>query len=405
MLIKNMLVLAILLLGHQVAGACENIKSYKDILRCAEEKGPASLRAQALLEGAKAKGAAQSQWKNPEFAGQTIAGRVAGEDSRETDLALNFPIDLTRSAKRSAADAEVAFGQAEFTEAQGTLRAEVYLKLHRLRQLLHEKILIDESLMTFTKLTNSYQRRPLLSPEQQVSLALFRMAKSDYQLKLSQNAEDLQRLEASLSLLTQVSIAEIKKNLPPLMETWPSEFKGSGQRSAQLQKLDAEILSAQSELKLASQDSFSELTLGPSIKLLDEAGDKSQLIGFNLSFPLPLFNLNGAGKKSAASGLKAAEVQKELALQEEKSERQVLLSAYENSVQVLKDIMSSEELEKKHANVEQLFIKGMVPSSLVIEAHRSLVELERSRNERELATLDKLLKIHAIDGRLMEVEL
>ncbi|MNT07264.1 Outer membrane efflux protein [compost metagenome] len=224
MLIKNMLVLALLLLGHQVAGACESIKSYKDILRCAEENAPAQQIAQARLEGAQAGMEAQAQWKNPEFTGQTISGKVAGENSRETDLALNFPIDLTRSAKRNAAEAGVALSQAEYSEAKAALRAEVYLKLHRLRQLLHEKSMIDESLVTFTKLTSSYERRPLLSPEQQVSLALFRMAKSDYQLKQSSNIEDVQQLEKSLSLLTQISASEIRKNLPPAMNAWPSSF-------------------------------------------------------------------------------------------------------------------------------------------------------------------------------------
>ena len=56
-------------------------------------------------------------------------------------------------------------------------------------------------------------------------------------------------------------------------------------------------------------------------------------------------------------------------------------------------------LNLHHKKIENLFLKGVVPSSLVIEAHRSLVDFEKARNDHELKAIGALFNIQIIDGQ------
>jgi outer membrane protein TolC len=164
----------------------------------------------------------------------------------------------------------------------------------------------------------------------------------------------------------------------------------------------AEIKSAEAELALAQSEAWPTLTVGPAVKVQNEGGRSDSFFGINVSFPIPLFNLNGAGKEAARAGVTVASASKGFVASEQEKQRDEMVRIYQQSVAILSTTLSHQDIERRHADIERLFFKGVVPSSLVIEAHRTFTDLEKARNERELKTLEALFTIYALDGKTSE---
>ena len=385
----------------------DNASTYKEVIRCAESRSPDVRRAQLELEVAKQQVGAAGQWKNPEISAESFNGTVANERKIETDISLGIPVELGGkiSARTAVAEGSVSKAEANLLEVRGKVRGSALLKLHRLRQLLHEQEVIEEAISTFSKLVSQYSGRLKLSPEQETTIAVFRMSKSDYDLKKTEVLEELASLDSYLKVFLGTSIEALSKSLPQSPKNWPKIDSAAGTANSPRVKLSqAELKIAEAELSLARSESWPTLTVGPSMKLQNEAGRANQLYGFNVSLPLPLFNANGSGRAAAAAGVKLAETSKNLAIVEQTRIREELSRTYQQSVSVLSTTLSHQEIEKKHSETERLFLRGIVPSSLVIEAHRTFVELEKSRNQRELKALEALMTIYIFDGKPLEIE-
>lgn len=408
MVFKTLLILAALLRPEfSVAeDRCQGtITSYQEALRCTEGRSLEVQKALLELERAKSLVAAAGQWKNPELSADSFHGTIASERSSETEISLGVPIELGGkvSARTAVAESGVAKAEAALFEARARVRSTTLLKLHRLRQLLHEQEVIEESISTFSKLVSQYSKRLKLSPEQEMTVAVFRMSKSEYDLKKVETLDELAALDSYLKVSLGTSVDALK-SLPPSPKTWPKiDSSYAPANSPRLRLAQAEVASAQAELSLAQSESWPTVTVGPSLKLQSESGRSDQLYGFNLSFPLPVFNVNGPGRAAAAAGVKVAETGKNLAVLEQEKLREELSKTYHQSVSVLASTLSHQEIEKKHHDIERLFLRGIVPSALVIEAHRTFVELEKSRNERELKALEVLMTIYTFDGKTPEV--
>lgn len=380
--------------------------TYQEALRCVEMKSPEVQKALLEVERAKAQVGVASQWRNPELSADSVHGTVGGERAGETQVSLGVPIELGGkiSARTSVAEGSVAKAEADLLAARAVARSAALTKLHRLRQLLHEQEVVEESISTFSKLVTQYAKRFKLSPEQEMSAAVFKMAKSEYELRYAELVEELAGLDSFFKVSLGTDTASLKNSLPPSPKSWPkiggnSELLNSPKMKASL----ATLQSAQAELSLAKSESWPTVTVGPSMKLQTQGGRSDQLYGFNVSLPLPLFNTNGAGRAAAAAGVKSAELDKKIVQSEQEKLRAELLRIYEHSVSALGATLSHQEIERKHSEVEKLFLKGIVPSSLVIEAHRTFVDLEKSRNEREIKALNALTALYTLDGKVLEM--
>lgn len=402
-------ILIALALGHGLARAeaCVNPPhSQQDVIHCAEARSPAIQNALLEVERARAQIGAAEQWKNPEIAIDSYNGKVGSERRSETEIGLGIPVELggKLSSRRAVAEGGLAEAEASLFEVQAQMRTTLFLRLHRLRQITHELEVIDESISTFKKLVSQYGRRPKLSPEQELSSAVFRMAQSEYDLKRAEIQDEIATLDSYFKITVDTSIDQLKDILPQSPKAWPKIASGFQRgRSPQFQILNAQLKTAQAELSLAQSESWPTVTLGPSMKLQSEAGRSDTLYGFNLNLPIPLFNVNGAGRRAAATGVALFEARRSFGETAQQNQREELLKSYQQSVAVLMTSLSHQQIEKQHGEAERLFLRGVVPSSLVIEAHRTFVELERSRNQRELKALETLMSIHTLDGTQPEV--
>lgn len=387
---------------------CKDFSTYQKIIECAEVRSPEIQSATLEWQQSKEQIRSAGQWRNPELGVESFSGKVAGDNRSETDLTLAVPIELGGkiSAREAVASGRALEAEAKLFEARAKTRSTVLLKLHRLRQVLHEQEIVDEAISTFSKLVSQYARRPALAPEQQISASVFQLSKGEYELKRTVTHDEILELDSFFRLTVGLNVDQVGKSLPQSPKTWPAfdGTKGKGQSPKQ-RLLEAELNTANAELSSARAETWPTLSVGPSVKMLKESGRSDQMMGFNVSLPLPLFNLNGGARAAAAAGVRVSDLRRQTGLKEQELKREELVRVYEQSVKTLGASISHHEIEKRHVEAEKLFTRGVVPSSLVIEAHRTSFELEKTRHERELKALEALLELYSINGNILEVKL
>ncbi|MBS1972670.1 MAG: TolC family protein [Bdellovibrionales bacterium] len=388
---------------------CDAVKNASQIVLCAESRSPEVLKAESNLNAKKAGVDQATQLLNPEFSSEYVAGKSAGQNQSELDMSLAFPIEVGggRSARKSLAEFEVKRAEAELNKARAEVRKQVILNLTRLRQLNEESVLVDESINVFTKLVHQYQQRPKLSPEHEVTSEVFDLAKSDYNFKKQELEEEISKISSYFKITLGKSADDIRGSIPGKIVKWPdvSEKVDQVNGSPLLAIYEAEIGMSQAELAKARSEILPSLSVGPSIKRVSDGDQTSSQVGLNISMPLPILNANQGGRATATANLKAAEMKRNLALEEVKTLREALVKQYLKSIKLLKSASTGATQEKRHKKIESHFYRGLVPSSLVIEAHRSLVDFEKTRNERELKALENYLDLRFVDGEAVEFAL
>lgn len=405
---RSLVVFALMILtatSFADANACKPSSPFQELLACAEAQAPEVQSAELELARAKAQVSAAGQLRNPEFALETFQGNINGEKREETDLSLGIPIELGGkiSARTSAANAGVTLSEARLYQARAKVRSELVTKLHRLRQVLHEGQIAEEAIGTFSKLIQQFASRPALSPEQQLSSSVFRLSKGEYDLKRSATQDEILELDSYFRLHTGLGVDSLKSSLPQIYKTWPRvAAPTSAKASPEVRIQQSELDLALAELESAQSEAWPTLTIGPSMKVLNEAGAKNNLMGLNLSLPLPVFNTNGGGRAVGRAGVELSKTKQSFVLREQLLRRETAVKIYEQTVKSLETSISHEEIERRHVDAEKLFLKGVVPSALVIETHRTSFELEKVRHERELKAIETLLEIYTIDGTILE---
>lgn len=378
-------------------------KGYDELVRCAVDQSAEIQISDQQLKAAGSLEGIASQWLNPELEAESVQ---KGSDRSETTAALLFDIRL--GGKRSAAIQEA---QGEFQKAKAgrdlnssQAKLELILKFYRLNHLKHEIKIEEESVGTFTKIVSQYRGKAALSPEQEVSLSIFKMATSDHQLNLVKlKSEQEQRLR-EVSSSTRLSSEIILKNLPDHKTNWPEvSSKSTIKSSPHVRFAEGEILAAKGLKEKADADAWPDLKLGPAIKVQRDGGANENFFGLSLSMPLPIFNLNGSGRAYGTQKLIEAEMSRALTGRKIEGMREQLVKKYQATVSTLKSSITDKSAEEKHERIERHFFRGLVPSSLVIEAHRQLIELEQKRNESERDALEALGSILIIDNQFSEV--
>lgn len=388
--------------NETMAVSCEP-SNYMDFIRCAEKSSSEiQISEQQVKSAAKLEDAA-GQWINPDLEADTVA---KGSQKSETTAALLFTLRLggKRSALINEAKSEIQRAQADRDLSVQQARLALMISAYRLTHIQSLLHLQEESVATFSKIVNQFQKRAALSPEQDVSLSIFRMALSDHQLKLTNLKSEQEKILQSLVASTGVSKKAILKSLPSRKENWP-ELSGTSEVeiSPQVRMALAELKLAQSQKERADGEAWPDLKIGPSVRSTKDNGENTTYYGLGLSMPIPAFTLNGGNRAYRAQRVTEAE----LVLQQSKrrllAARNELVNRYNQTVQSLKSGLSPKSLTEKHELVERQFFKGLVSSPLVIEAHRQLFDLEERRNASEIEALEAFGNILILDNKFTEV--
>jgi outer membrane protein TolC len=251
-------------------------------------------------------------------------------------------------------------------------------------------------------LVKNYKQRPQLSPEQSTSLFLFELARKDYELQQEDTLAELNRLVAELKQRTGYSLEEVSHLLPARKKTWPKNIETNRLESPYLRVLRAQTEAAEMDLKLAKADAWPTLNIGPGYTSQNQFGEQAKIWGLVLSFPIPILNQNDGAKAIAATIIATNKKRYEIEKSVQDNYREAYLKTYLSSIEVLEGQTSDAVLHEKHEEVEKYFLRGLISSPLVIEAHRQMFENKKLFHQRELATLDAYYQIVLLDGGKVE---
>lgn len=381
---------------------CPLPKTAMDVVTCALDQHPQVKRSQLAFDQTKTLVEVSRQIPNPELDLQSANGTREGVGASSTDVGLLQIIEWggRRSSRIASAEAHGAIVGAERREVQADVVRETVRNLHRLRQVDLEKSLLIDTVETLQKMISQQMSRPALTPDQQVTLSVYRMALADARIKQSEIYEEERKLEHYFHVSTGHSLAELKLVLPEAPVTWPKLQAASTASSPRIAKAMADRDFASARLMGERSLAWPQLRLGPMVKLERNGVQNENLYGLRLMMDLPVFNQNGAGRAHATVAVAQSETLIQLTRDEETHERTEQVKVYANAVDALKNSPAVDAIQKDFNRSQGFVRRGLISGSLLIELHRQRSELTRSRNGRELKAIEALWLIHKFDGRI-----
>lgn len=386
------------------SGNAAGVKSIEEFLKIVEELAPAIQMQKGEVSVSEKSEDQASQFLNPDISVGSWRGKANNLDWQQTDVSVLQPIELggKRSGRIQLAKARSSLAKSSLNQARADVRIFALITLHRLRQLLYEKSLIEEAQVAFEKLIKSYKKRPQLSPEQATSLFLFQMAKRDYDLKRTEIDNEQRTISIDIKKISNMEVDEILSILPKKISNWPEVQSSEKLTSPTLEILKAKAEISKSELELAKSDSWPTPSIGPSYTNQNQFGEQAKIWGVVLTTKLPILSLNRAGRAASRENLHLTE--KSLTFEETNISLQKnnLLENYRSFVSVLKKSNVDGDIHKKHEQIEGYFLRGLINSSLVIETHRQIFDSQKSYHHSELSALESYYQIRIFDGTFFE---
>lgn len=382
-----------------VFAECAPPQTAQVLLECAVGNDPAVRLAAARRVQAEAEVRSTRQRPNPEL--ETKGTWGDGASQLELDLVHTIEAGGKRAARIARARAEEDGFSAELSAARAETALKTVAALYRLRQLEGELLLIDEALNNFSSIGEQLRARPRLAPEQEVSRAIFELAAADFYLRKASLRGEQKGLFKGLELSLGVRLSTAALALPQPRQDWP-EIADAGPLSdpASL-RAQASLQAAQADLGAARAASWPDIRLGPSFQRQSGEGRRQRMLGLNLGLPLPLYHRNAAGRERALRGEEAAALWLQAVQARILTERETERAKYEAAVAALKTAATRKDVHAKHERIEDFFQRGLISSTLVIEAHRQILDFSRDRNEQELVAIRALWRIRAIDGQIL----
>ncbi|PIR20590.1 MAG: hypothetical protein COV45_05165 [Deltaproteobacteria bacterium CG11_big_fil_rev_8_21_14_0_20_47_16] len=394
-----------------VVEAC-TVTTPQDILTCALEKHPDVINAESeklrddhLVDIAK-------QRPNPVLQSLFLSGKNFNDSNlTENSLLLTFELGGKRKSRINQASVLAEKSGLEVRRNREEIALRTVLTLYRLRQIRSELSRIEETISTFSKIITALKSRPKLTPEQEVSQSSFSLVREDYKLKKITLIQEQAGLVAWLEVATGVPEQIILRHLPLPKANWP-EFPVSMETES---LSNATVALARSEKTLAERNSaiakskaWPDLQIGPSFATEDLMGNGSStgfLGGFSLSVPIPVLNLNRGGKAFAQADQSRAETNLDLTIQKTSAEKILQFKRYQAAIKALRSTRQINGMATDHEKIEEFFEKGLVTSVLVIETHRQLYDITRTRNEQELTGIDALWKLYILEGTALDAKI
>jgi outer membrane protein, heavy metal efflux system len=392
------------LVAHATDSPCKPQNGVQ-LFQCLREKHIDLQKAGLDRDKAQGEFRQSTSFVNPELGLSGIVGDNFGLKNTEFEADLQFTWELggKRSARRGHAEAEKAIAEIDFGLAGDRIAMDSAESVMRLRQLSKEIASHREAVDTFARIERQYRSRGRLSPEQEVSLAIFEVATKDTALKLNSLVDEQKSLRdtVSLSLDPESVIDWSSLELADFKPRLPESFRSlEGTENLFVKKIDLESRRAESAFVLEKANSWPDLRIGPVVKLNAEGRDRFYSAGLALSFPLPLLNLNRGARAAAL-----AEVQK-TRLDRVRNSRDFiylkkrLIEKYERLHAHTSKMNDFDAIDRKHLRIEHLFSQGVVSSSLVIESHRQLLEFLEEYHAAEREQLQALWTLYSLEGRL-----
>ncbi len=372
-----------------------------EALRLARENNPDLLGARADVESARAQRTAAALLPNPVLSYSTSkiptdgtrAGTVYGNDfySRAYDTVVSasqlVEIGGKRTSRRTSADEGVAGASARLTDVARLLDAAVVRAYTAAGVTRESAIIARETAASFGKTAGIAEEREAageisLSEKTQIEIAAGRFLADAAQADLAY-ANSARTLGALLSLPAASPAEDLEaahEIISPNPAGTPDDDETWLARRPDLAALEAAVRKAEAELALQKAFRVPDPTLLAQYER--QPPDQRNTVGFGVSFPLPVFNLNGGAIRAIQVAVETTKrdltrgrvrVRQDLA-----ATRDALETARARAVRLVNDLLPKSKTVRD--TVRFAYEQGA--ASLL-----ELLEAERNANEIRLAAV------------------
>ncbi|RYZ68630.1 MAG: hypothetical protein EOP05_16155, partial [Proteobacteria bacterium] len=205
------------------ADICTDPTTSEDVLLCVEQFHPEMKKVAndpELIEGVDRMA---HQFPNPGLTLETNKGKNLGDTVGEDSAVLSqlFEIGGKRAARQRGAKARIESIRASSQLLRAQTRMEALSNLVRYRQLLSEIEVLDEALRTYEKVLGQFNARPRLTPEQQVTQGIFRLAMGDYRHRQAGLEAEKRKVEVYFKMVPELNFPKVIRLLPKRIAKWP----------------------------------------------------------------------------------------------------------------------------------------------------------------------------------------
>lgn len=391
--------------SHTMASTCK-ITSTNDFLNLIKSKHQVNAQAKVAHEMFAANIESAQNLKNPELETEVLRP-ASNELSTMVKLTQAIELGGKRDARKKLAIKQGELGKLSLVNEKEKVILKNIINLYRLRQVTQLIPIYQEAHHSLLKVLK--KKRKLgrsLSPAQEVEFETLSLAVNDYFLKLSELKAEKDLLLAHLTLNTGGHCLLSEASLPKEFKFLPiSSSVNQINESSSYKKSKLELSEAQALYDLAKSNAYSDLKIGPMYEYSKKKSQEEHAFGISLTFSLPIFDQNDSQK---AKGL-AAVKHSEYGLRYQQADLQMdfrnWLHKYKRYEKVFKSMSTQDVLEKKHQRIEKLFDRGVISTSLIIEAHRQMVDFSNRRNDFEIGAVEALWNIYLLRGTILEEQI
>jgi cobalt-zinc-cadmium efflux system outer membrane protein len=396
-------------LSSYAEDGCPELNSAQNVLSCVLQEHPEIRHAHLGVLAAEAGQGAAALIPNPELDSNAGLGKSLGDQLINSQVSLMQRLELggKRGARVERAQAMTSLSIADKTWVMERVALETVTQLYRLRHIQVESEILGKISQQLRKAEKFLKMKPLLTPEQQISMTLFYYAQTQTDIEnrtLFAETESIRRL-LSYSLGRPMKSEEITKILPVEKKTWP-EIEGQTDlrnlKGSAMQRASAFLQDSKSMLSIEEGKAWPDLEIGPFLQFQRSGAVEQNTYGLGMRFALPLFHMNGPGKEAATRFVEQANLGMDFTSQQVLMTRDVWVNKYNIALQSLKDPEMKSVIAKRYEKINQLFDRGLISGALVLESFRQILEVNRRINSQELAAIDALWRIFAIDGKILQ---
>ncbi|MGE0634075.1 MAG: TolC family protein [Pseudobdellovibrionaceae bacterium] len=386
------------------ADYCSAPKNTQNVIECLNQQNLEMKKLESdtqAIEGILKSG---TQIPNPTVEIENMQGKSIDGTAGGTRVAISQLIEIggKRSARRASGEAKAEAFRAASMSLKDQILSENILRLVKYRQLVGEIAVLQEALGVYEKVNRQFSSRPKLSPDQQVNIGIFKLALGDYRHKLATLVSQKREVEAYFKVIPNFNLESAVLYLPKRLTKWPklTNVDLDISKSPKIKEIESNLKKAQADLDLARANVWPDPTLSLIASNNVDGAYQYKSYGVAVSFPLPIFNLNGGERQQANAEKFRAEIDHRISKQSLEIQKKNLIENYAGFVAALENAPDPQDTEKKHRTTENLFYQGVISGTLVIEAHRQILEFTETQNELELETLQTLFQIYSMDGKM-----
>lgn len=388
--------------GEKDNAWCKSIKNSNELLKCILKSHPDVEVQEAQVNEEKKGIDLARQRPNPDFDLEGVDNKTGGI-SGELAVLHTFELGGKRDSRVKIARAKINRSKSQLLKAQELVATQTVLNIYRLRQIETELEAVRESLETFRRIRKRYSRIGRLSPEQQVSVSVFKLAEEDSKLTVNTLISEKEEILSNFRMIVGSDFKIDNDVLPSIKKDWPTILLDKVGGADSLLALSS-LAIAEAESDLAKSQAWPNVSIGPRVEV--DTGQASETrVGIALSMPLPFYNTNNGGRAKAGLGVQKSLLNEKWTRRNLERRAKFLLADYKRSSGTVSKSMKESNINSKHNELHKLIRRGVISAPLIIEMHREIFEYYENLHAQELRALKSLWTLYALRGTILEENL